>query len=164
MKKLIPGLCAALTISAHANPSDLKITKFSGSDITPSPACLAAAATGEVYVGVDLLGSLGKAGKGSIVRLVDTDHDGVADSHTVFAEIDNPRGLISMGDRLYVLHTIIPEDTKILTGMNLSVLEDKDADGIADGLAENSHQGYFRSQAQPRSRRRPHHEWHPDGH
>ena len=134
MKKLILGICAALTLSPQANPAELTITKFSGSDITPSPACLAAAATGEVYVGVDLLGSLGKEpGKGSIVRLLDTDHDGKADSHTVFAEIDNPRGLISMGDKLYVLHTIIPKDTKILSGMNLSVLEDKDHDGIADG-------------------------------
>jgi putative heme-binding domain-containing protein len=134
MKKLIPGICAALTLSAHAAPADLKITKFAGSDITPSPACLAAAATGEVYVGVDLLGSLGKGpGMGRIIRLVDSDHDGKADSHTVFAEIDNPRGLISMGDKLYVLHTIIPKETKILSEMNLSVLEDKNGDGIADG-------------------------------
>lgn len=134
MKKLIPGISAALLLSANANPSDLKITKFAGSDITPSPACLAAAATGEVYVGVDLLGSLGKGpGMGRIIRLVDADHDGKADSHTVFAEIDNPRGLISMGGKLYVLHTIIPKDTGVLTGMNLSVLEDKDGDGIADG-------------------------------
>ncbi len=70
---------------------------------------------------------------GRIVRLVDSDHDGKADSHTVFAEIDNPRGLISMGDKLYVLHTIIPKDTKVLTGMDFSVLEDKDGDGVADG-------------------------------
>ncbi len=137
MKNLVPCICAALTLSTHANPSDLKFTRFSGSDVTPSPACIAAAATGEVFVGVDLLGSLGKApGKGRIVRLIDTDQDGKADSHTVFAEIDNPRGLISMGDRLYVLHTVIPEETGILTGMNLSVLEDKDRDGIADGPAK----------------------------
>ncbi len=134
MKNLIPSVCAALTLSSHANPSDLEITRFAGSDITPSPACLAAAATGEVFVGVDLLGSLGKGpGMGRIVRLVDTDNDGKADSHTVFTEIDNPRGLISMGDKLYVLHTIIPKETKVLTGMNLSVLEDKDQDGVADG-------------------------------
>ncbi len=134
MIKLLSGIYAALTLSSQAQPTELEITKFSGSDITPSPACLAAAATGEVFVGVDLLGSLGKGpGKGRVIRLVDTDNDGKADSHTVFAEIDNPRGLISMGDKLYVLHTIIPQDTGILSGMNLSVLEDKDRDGIADG-------------------------------
>ena len=127
----------ALTLSASAKPTDLSYTKFSGSDLTPSPACIAAAATGEVYVGVDLLGSLGKgAGKGRIMRLLDGDNDGVAEEHTVYAEIDNPRGLISFGDKLYVLHTIIPKDTGVLTGMNLSFLEDKNGDGVADGPAK----------------------------
>jgi len=134
MNKLIPFICTALAAGASANPAELSFTKFSGSDLTPSPACLAAAATGEVYVGVDLLGSLGKGpGKGRIVRLEDTNNDGTADKHTVYAEVDNPRGLISFGNKLYVLHTIIPAETGILSGMNLSVLEDKDGDGIADG-------------------------------
>ena len=134
MKTLTSSLCMALASHAGANPSDLTVTRFSASDLTPSPACLAASATGEVYVGVDLLGSLGKGpGKGRIVRLVDADNDGKADAHTIYANIDNPRGLIPMGDKLYVLHTIIPADTGELTGMDLSLLEDKDHDGIADG-------------------------------
>jgi len=134
MNKLIPFICTALAAGASANPSELSFTKFSGSDLTPSPACLAVAATGEVYVGVDLLGSLGKGpGKGRIVRLLDTNNDGKADQHTIYAEVDNPRGLISFGNKLYVLHTIIPAETGILSGMNLSVLEDKDGDGVADG-------------------------------
>ena len=133
MTKLIPCLLPALAAFAAANPADLTYTKYAGSDLAPSPACLAAAATGEVYVGVDLLGSLGKGpGKGRIVRLVDGNQDGIADKHTIFAEIDNPRGLISFGDKLYVLHTVIPKDTGVLTGMHLSVLEDKNRDGIAD--------------------------------
>ena len=137
MTKLIPGLLTVLTLSAAGNPADLTFTKYAGSDLAPSPACIAAAASGEVYVGVDLLGSLGKGpGKGRIVRFVDTDHDGKADKHTVFAEIDNPRGLISFGDKLWVLHTVIPKDTGILSGMHLSVLEDKNQDGIADGPAK----------------------------
>jgi putative heme-binding domain-containing protein len=134
MNKLILCLCTALTVTTFANPAELTFTRFAGKDLTPSPACLAASATGEVYVGVDLLGSLGKGpGKGRIMRLVDTDQDGVADQHTVYAEVDNPRGLISMGDKLFVLHTIIPADVKVLTGMNLSVFEDKNGDGVADG-------------------------------
>ncbi len=137
MNQLIPGLLTTLTAFATANPADLTYTKFAGSDLAPSPACIATAATGEVYVGVDLLGSLGKGpGKGRIVRLVDTDQNGIADKHTVFAEIDNPRGLISFGDKLYVLHTVIPKDTGVLTGMHLSVLVDKNRDGIADGSPE----------------------------
>ena len=138
MKNSTLSIWIALTAASVANPTDLTYSKFSGSDVTPSPACICAAATGEVYVGVDLLGSLGKGpGKGSVVRLVDKDQDGKADSHTVFAMIDNPRGLISMGDKLYVLHTVIPADTGILTGMHLSVLEDKNRDGVADGPPKN---------------------------
>jgi putative heme-binding domain-containing protein len=137
MSKLIPGLLSVLTLSSAANPADLTFTKYAGSDVAPSPACIAASATGEVYVGVDLLGSLGKGpGKGRIVRLVDTDHDGKADKHTIYAELDNPRGIISFGDKLWVLHTVIPKDTGVLTGMHLSVLEDKNNDGIADGPAK----------------------------
>ena len=115
-------------------PEELVSTGFAGPDIVPSPACLCAAPTGEVFVGVDMNGSLGKgAGKGKIVRLIDTDQDGKADSHTVFADIDNPRGLISVGDQLFVLHTVIPAETGKMTGMHLSVLADANGDGKADG-------------------------------
>src|SRR3546814_8867305 len=41
-------------------PADLEITGFAGPGLTPSPACLAVAPTGEVFVGVDMIGSLGK--------------------------------------------------------------------------------------------------------
>ena len=123
--------------SAHARsdkfPEDLENTRFSGPDVTPCPACLCAAPTGEVYVGVDLLGSLGKgSGRGKIVRLVDTDNDGVADQHTDFAIVDNPRGLTAIGNKLWVLHTVIPDGQK-LTGMHVSVFEDRNGDGVADG-------------------------------
>lgn len=124
---------SAASATTIANPSDLDIKEFAGSDVAPSPACLSVSANGDVYVGVDLLGSLGKGSdKGRIVKLVDTDNDGKADKHTVFAKIDNPRGLIAMGDKLYVLHTVIPQGQP-LTGMHLSVLTDADGDGVADG-------------------------------
>ncbi|HCO83870.1 MAG TPA: heme-binding protein, partial [Arenibacter sp.] len=72
-------------------PEDLDITGFSGPDLTPSPACMAVAATGEVFVGVDMMGSLGKEmNKGFIKRLVDCNHDGIMDSYTEFAQVDNP--------------------------------------------------------------------------
>jgi putative heme-binding domain-containing protein len=113
-------------------PKDLQIMGYAGPDLTPSPACLSAAATGELYVGVDMIGSLGKTpGKGMIIRLVDCNHDGIIDSHTEYARVNNPRGIISMGDRLFVLHTKFVDS--IATGMELVVFEDKDHDGIADG-------------------------------
>ena len=108
------------------------LTNFAGPDLVPSPSCLSVAATGEVFVGVDMIGSLGKEpGKGKIVRLIDQDKDGVMDSHTVFAQVDNPRGIIAMGEKVYVLHTVFGTDS-IASNMDLVVFEDKNADGIAD--------------------------------
>lgn len=115
-------------------PAELSFSYFVGPDITPSPACIAVAPTGEVFVGVDMIGSLGKdPGKGRIVKLVDANRDGVADAHTVFAEVDNPRGLLPIGDKVYVLYTTFSKETGIASGMDLAVLEDLDRDGIADG-------------------------------
>ena len=113
-------------------PKDLQITGYTGPSLTPSPACLSVAATGEVYVGVDMIGSLGKTpGKGMIIRLTDCNNDGIIDSHTEYAQVNNPRGIISMGDRLFVLHTKFSDSGA--TGMELVVFEDKNHDGIADG-------------------------------
>ncbi|GAA4414128.1 c-type cytochrome [Nibrella viscosa] len=115
-------------------PVDINLTYFSGPELTPSPACLAVAATGEIFVGVDKQGSLGKKPNlGSIVRLVDTDNDGKADAHTVFAEVNNPRGIIALGDQLFVLHAIFSPETGKATGMDLVVFDDKNRDGVADG-------------------------------
>ncbi|GAB3727190.1 DUF7133 domain-containing protein [Spirosoma lituiforme] len=115
-------------------PADLKVTTFSGPDLTPSPACLAVAPTGEVFVGVDKQGSLGKKpNMGSIVRLVDKDNDGKVDQHTLYAQVDNPRGIFALGDQLFVLHAAFSPETGIATGMNLVVFTDKNGDGVADG-------------------------------
>lgn len=115
-------------------PEELAVQAFSGPDLTPSPACLAVSPYGEVYVGVDAIGSLGKTpGKGRIVKLIDNDNDGKADEHTVFAEVDNPRGIIPLGDKLYVLHTIFSLEDSLATGMDLVVFEDANGDGVADG-------------------------------
>ncbi len=127
------ALSVSCVFAADVVPADLVLTRFSGPDITPCVACLCVSAAGEVYAGVDLNGSLGKGpGKGRIVKLIDRDHDGMADEHTIFAVIDNPRGLIAVGTKLYVLHTAHGPDGKA-TGMDLAVLEDADGDGIADG-------------------------------
>jgi putative heme-binding domain-containing protein len=120
--------------NASSWPAELSITNFTSADLTPSPACLAVAPTGEVFVGVDMIGSLGKKpGKGSIVRLVDSNNDGQVDQHTTFAMVDNPRGILPVGDQLFVLHTVFSKETGIATGMDLVVFEDKNQDGVADG-------------------------------
>ncbi len=127
-------LATPVTITlADTVPADLELTRFSGPEITPCVACLTVSAHGEVYAGVDLNGSLGKGpGKGRIVKLVDRNRDGVADAHTVFADVDNPRGLVVVGTRVYVLHTAFGPDG-LATGMNLAVLYDANGDGVADG-------------------------------
>jgi putative heme-binding domain-containing protein len=115
-------------------PAELNVINFAGPDLTPSPACLAVAGTGEVFVGVDQIGSLGKTpGKGSIVKLIDSDNDGKVDKHTEFVKVDNPRGIIAIGDKVYVLHTTFSPETKRASGMDLVVFEDKNNDGVADG-------------------------------
>lgn len=138
MKKshILPLLLAGFSLATlNADvPKGLVSTRFSGNEITPCPACLCALPTGEVFVGVDLNGSLGKgANKGRIVRLIDQDHDGQADAHTVFANIDNPRGLFAVDTRLFVLHTVFDQASNKLTGMHLSLLVDANQDGVADG-------------------------------
>jgi len=115
-------------------PDGLTFTKFAGPEVTPSPACLAVAPTGEVFVGVDMIGSLGKdPGKGHILRLIDEDHDGKMDKYTEFARVNNPRGIFVLGDQVFVLHTTFSQETGKATGMDLVVFEDKDQNGIADG-------------------------------
>jgi putative heme-binding domain-containing protein len=114
-------------------PEGLTATLFSPNTLTPCVASMGVAITGEVYAGVDRIGSLGKGGgKGSIIRLIDNDHDGVHDSHTTYAVIDNPRGIVPVGDKVYVLHGKWNEG-KSFDAMNLSVLTDADGNGEADG-------------------------------
>ena len=79
------GVLLAHSLVAQT-PPELESVRFSGPELTPCPACLCAAPTGEVFVGVDMLGSLGKGpGKGKIVRLVDADGDGKPEKSTIFA-------------------------------------------------------------------------------
>ncbi|WP_236974011.1 DUF7133 domain-containing protein [Membranihabitans maritimus] len=115
-------------------PENLEIKAFAGPDLVPSPACMAVSASGEVFVGVDKMGSLGKEmGQGAVIRLVDCNGDGILDSHTEFARMDNPRGILILGNRVFVLHTRFSEETKKAANMDLVVYEDKDGDGVADG-------------------------------
>ncbi|MFT4547275.1 MAG: putative heme-binding domain-containing protein [Verrucomicrobiales bacterium] len=133
---LISSLSAIAVFAGSTTvPSELETQVFSDNKMTPCPAVIAASPYGEVYVGVDMQGSVGKKPNlGYIARLIDTNLDGKADARTVFAEMDNPRGIIPIGDRLIVLHSI-QKDGKIYT-QQLSVYVDADRDGVADGLAK----------------------------
>lgn len=86
------------------------------------PVCLTTSANGEVFVGVDEQGSLGKdSGGGRVLRCRDTDGDGVADEINTFAEMEHPRGLVYDNGSLWVLHPPF-----------LTVYHDTDGDGTSD--------------------------------
>src|SRR5690606_39517542 len=75
-------------------------------------------------------------GYGAIIKLVDCNGDGVLDSHTEFAKVDNPRGILAMGNKVYVLHTRFSAETEKAENMDLIVFEDNDNDGVADSAAQ----------------------------
>ena len=103
-------------------PDGFKATLFGKPPEVNYPVCIAAAVTGEVFVGVDEQGSLGKKpGGGRVVRCIDTDGDGEADKINVFAKMDHPRGLFYDNGSLWVLHPPL-----------LTVYHDTDLDGVAD--------------------------------
>ncbi|QDU92587.1 DUF7133 domain-containing protein [Lignipirellula cremea] len=128
--KQMPELPASLTAAAGSNasigdvqaPPGFNVTLFGAPPEVNYPVCLTTAATGEVFVGVDEQGSLGKEpGKGKVLRCIDTDGDGAADQINEFARMDHPRGLVYDNGSLWVLHPPL-----------LSVFRDTNGDGVAD--------------------------------
>lgn len=122
----LPELPVGVTSNSFSKdvqvPDGFRATLFGPPPAVNYPVCLTAAPTGEVFVGVDEQGSLGKEpGRGKILRCIDTDGDGVADRITEFCQVDHPRGLIYDNGTLWVLHP-----------PNLSVYYDDDRDGVAD--------------------------------
>lgn len=86
------------------------------------PVCLAATPSGELFVGVDENGSLGKVeGYGKVLRCADRDGDGRAEEIRVFAKMRHPRGLVWDDGTLWVLHPPF-----------LTRYRDVDGDGVAD--------------------------------
>lgn len=103
-------------------PEGFDVTMFGAPPEVNYPVCLTTSAAGEVFVGVDEQGSLGKEpGRGKVLRCVDTDGDGQADQINEFAKMDHPRGLIYDNGSLWVLHPPF-----------LSLYQDTNGDGTAD--------------------------------
>jgi len=103
-------------------PEGFDVSLFAGPPQVTYPVCITTSVEGEVFVGVDEQGSLGKdPGRGKVVRCIDTDGDGKADRFNDFAQMDHPRGLIYDNGTLWVLHPPF-----------LSVFHDLDGDGTSD--------------------------------
>ena len=102
--------------------AEFKHITFAAPPLVNSPVFVSAAPDGTVFVSSDPNGSVGtKKGVGRIIRLRDTDGDGVADESLDFAKVDAPRGLVAHGDTVFVLHP-----------PHLSAFTDTDGDGVAD--------------------------------
>jgi len=103
-------------------PAGFKVTLFAGPPVAMYPTCVNESPDGAVFVCVDPNLSLSTLkGVGRVMRLVDSDGDGRADRYTTFAEMDSPRGVVSDGKTVYVMH---PPD--------LTAYRDTNGDGIAD--------------------------------
>jgi putative membrane-bound dehydrogenase-like protein len=105
-------------------PDGFKVTLFAAPPDINYPACIAAAPSGELFVGVDENGSLGKdpTRNQRIVRCKDTDGDGVADEFKIFADkVGSVRGMFFDNNTMWVLHPPL-----------LRVFHDDDGDGVAD--------------------------------
>ena len=99
------------------------VKPFAAPPMIVAPVFVSANADGVLYVASDPNGSVGiERGKGRILRLVDADDDGRADTVTNFVTgIDSPRGVVAEGETVYVLHP-----------PHISRFTDTDGDGAAD--------------------------------
>jgi putative heme-binding domain-containing protein len=127
---------AGFAVTMFAHPPDISY-----------PACVACKPDGDVFVGVDTNGSLGKKpGGGKIVLCRDTDGDGKADKFVDFAKVESPRGMIWDRDRLYVLHppflSVFPDKgdgtagppTVLLKGLGPGIEGPRGADHTTNGI------------------------------
>ena len=108
--------------TAFKAPDGFQVSLFAGPPVAMYPTCVGESPDGAVFVCVDPNLSLSTLkGVGRVMRLVDSDDDGRADTYTTFAEMDSPRGVVSDGKTVYVMH---PPD--------LTAYRDTNGDGIAD--------------------------------
>jgi putative membrane-bound dehydrogenase-like protein len=116
----LPAAPNGFTLSVFARAPDIK-----------SPASIAAAPDGKIFVGEDEYNTQPKRDPGlSRVKLcVDTDHDGKADKFTVFADkLNSPQGMTFVGGTLYVVHAPL-----------LTAFRDTNNDGVADERVDLIH-------------------------
>ena len=109
-------------LSGVRSPAGFEQTLFASPPNISYPTCLEATPWGDVFVGVDLNGSLDQQrDRGWVVRCRDKDGDGVADEFLTFAKMDSPRGLVFDHNTLYVMHPPF-----------LEAFHDDNGDGKAD--------------------------------
>ena len=114
---------AATALAAITVPEEFEVKVFATPPVVNYPVAIASAPDGTLYVGVDGNGSLSAMEHmGRILRVRDTNGDGVADEVKAFVpDINSPRGVIWDHDHLIVL-----------APPNVTAFYDRDGDGIAE--------------------------------
>ena len=103
-------------------PEGFDVSLYAAPPQVNYPVCVTTSVEGEVFIGVDEQGSLGKdKDRGRVVRCLDLDGDGKADKFNDFAKMDHPRGLVYDNGSLWVLHPPF-----------LTVFRDTNGDGVSD--------------------------------
>ena len=136
IKRTVISLTILLSLGFSLNAQDKPLPKLakgfkatiyaSPKDGVNYPECLSAAPTGELYIGVDKDGSLGKThlkkkGMGYVLKCIDSNNDGKVDKVIKFAEMDHPRGIFFDDNKLWCLYP-----------PKMSLFIDEDRDGKSD--------------------------------
>lgn len=112
----------AASIEDVKAPEGFDVSLYAAPPQVNYPVCVTTSVEGEVFIGVDEQGSLGKdKDRGRVVRCLDIDGDGKADKFNDFAKMDHPRGLVFDNGSLWVLHPPF-----------LTVFRDTNGDGTSD--------------------------------
>jgi putative heme-binding domain-containing protein len=86
-------------------PPGFDVTIFAKPPGANYPTCLFPLPNGEVFIGSDQQGSLGKTpGMGRVIRARDTKGTGKADAYNIFCEVDHPRGIIYDNGTMWICH------------------------------------------------------------
>ena len=116
------GAEGSASIDDVKTPDGFDVSLFAAPPQVNYPVCVTTSVEGEVFIGVDEQGSLGKEkNRGRVVRCLDIDGDGKADKFNDFAKMDHPRGLVYDNGSLWVLHPPF-----------LTVFRDTNGDGTSD--------------------------------
>jgi putative heme-binding domain-containing protein len=98
-------------------PPGFDVTIFAKPPDANYPTCLYPLPNGEIFIGSDQEGSLGKTPKmGRVIRARDTKGTGKADAYNIFCEIDHPRGIIYDDGTMWICHppdmSVFYDDTR----------------------------------------------------
>jgi len=120
---IVNSALAAQAITEITVPAEFEVKVFATPPVFNSPTAIAATPDGTLYVAGDGNGAQSFfPHMGSIVRLRDTNGDGVADESKIFvADIDSPRGALWYEDHLIVM-----------APPNITAFYDRNNDGVAD--------------------------------